>query len=122
MHEALLRFGDFVSGGHELTDASLLKRAELLIDEGVVPPSLPVAVAKSLNQADANIRPGISMEVPPKRPMEAIHRVQEDLRNFRSAHGLARVVVINVSSTEPQFNRTRPTRISARCERRWGKG
>ena len=97
----LPRFEDLIFGGHELTDAPLLKRAELLVDEGVIPPSLPAAVAKSLDEANANIRPGISMEVPPKRPMEAIHRVQEDLRNFRSAHGLARVVVINVSSTEP---------------------
>jgi myo-inositol-1-phosphate synthase len=101
VHEALPRFEDLVSGGHELTDASLLKRAELLVDEGVVPPSLPAAVAKSLNQANANIRPGISMEGPSRRPMEAIQRVPEDLHSFHSAHGLARVVFINVSSTEP---------------------
>ncbi len=66
MHEALPRFEDLVFGGHELTDASLLKRAELLVNEGVVPPSLP-AVTKSLNQANANIRPGISMEGPSRR-------------------------------------------------------
>jgi myo-inositol-1-phosphate synthase len=102
VHEALPRFEDLVFGGHELTDASLLKRAELLVDEGVVPPSLPAAVAKSLNQANANIRPGISMEGPSRRPMEAIQRVPEDLHSFHSDLG-ARDVRVRANGVLHQF-------------------
>jgi myo-inositol-1-phosphate synthase len=99
--EPLPRLENLVFGGHDLTDVSLLKRAGLLVDEGVIPPSLPEAVAESLEEADANVRPGFLTEVPAERPMDVIRRVQEDLRAFRSDNDLTRVVVINVSSTEP---------------------
>ena len=90
-------FGQLVFGGHEVADTSLLKKAELLADEGVLPPTLPATVAGELEAAEANIRPGVTTG---RRPMEIIGRIGEDLRDFRSRHGLARVVVVNVSSTE----------------------
>lgn len=100
-HAPLPRFGDLVFGGHELAEISLLKQAGRLAGEGVLPPSLPAAVAESLRETDANIRPGVSMEAPSKSPMDTIHSIQEDLHGFRSDHELSRVVVVNVSSTEP---------------------
>ena len=100
-HAPLPRFEDLVFGGHELTETSLIKRAELLAGEHVLPPTLPEAVAESLRETDANIRPGVSMEVPSKSPMDTIHRIQEDLHSFRSDHALSSVVVVNVFSTEP---------------------
>jgi uncharacterized membrane protein YeaQ/YmgE (transglycosylase-associated protein family) len=62
--EPLPRLENLVFGGHELTDVPLLKRAGLLVDEGVIPPSLPEAVAESLEEADANVRPGVLTKVP----------------------------------------------------------
>ena len=38
-------FGQLVFGGHEVADTSLPKKAELLADEGVLPPTLPATVA-----------------------------------------------------------------------------
>ncbi len=93
-------FDHLVFGGHEVADTSLLKKAELLADEGVLPLTLPATVADELAEADANIRPGATVDPTGKRPMETIERIGEDLRGFRFRHGLARVVVVNVSSTE----------------------
>ena len=98
----LTRFENLVFGGHEVTEIPLLKRARILVEEGVIPPSLPEAVAGSLEAADANVRPGISAEEMAKRPMDAARRVREDLRAFRLENDLDRVVVVDVSSTEPQ--------------------
>ena len=93
-------FDHLVFGGHEVSDAPLLKRAGLLAEEGVLPLTLPAMVADELAEADANIRPGATVDTTGKRPMETIERIGEDLREFRSRHGLSRVVVVNVSSTE----------------------
>lgn len=98
--EPLPRFEDLVFGGHELVDSSLLERAQLLAKNGVIPLSLTEEVVGNLEKVDANIHPGIPVEASIERPMEVIRRVQEDLRSFCSEQYLARVVVINVSSTE----------------------
>ena len=98
-HVPLPLFGDLVFGGHELANTSQLERAERLAGEGVLPLSLPSAVSESLRETDTNIRPGVSMDGP--SPTDTIHHIQEDLQAFRSDHALSRVVVVNVSSTEP---------------------
>lgn len=94
-------FDSLVFGGHEVADISLLKRAELLAEEGVLPYTLPATVADELAAANENIRPGVSQSLNGERPMETIGRIRDDLLEFKSAHGLSRVVVIDVSSTEP---------------------
>lgn len=96
----LTDFDHLVFGGHEVADTSLLKRAEFLADDGVLPLTLPAMVADELAEADANVWPGAMVDPAGKRPMETIGRIGEDLRDFRSRHGLSRVVVVNVSSTE----------------------
>ena len=98
--EPLPRFEDLVFGGHELAETPLVERAQSLAESGMIPSSLTEEISGKLEEADANIRPGISAEGPAGRPMEVIRRVQEDLRSFRSEQDLARVVVIDVSSTE----------------------
>ncbi|GLW07146.1 myo-inositol-1-phosphate synthase [Microtetraspora sp. NBRC 13810] len=87
----LPRIADLVFGGHDIAETSLRKRAERLSAAGVMPVALPALLARDLDAADAEIRPG---DVP-------LARLTEDLTGFRERHGLDRVVVVNVSSTEP---------------------
>lgn len=90
---------DLVVGGHDVTQVSLRKRAEGLADAGVFPGVLLGLVGTELDRADARIRLGIA---PDMAPLAAIAQVQQDLRDFQDAHGLDRVIVVNVSSTEQQ--------------------
>ncbi len=90
--------GDLVFGGHDIVDTPLLKRAEQLVQSGVVPAALPQLVAADLEAAEAEIRPA-SREA--GNQGEAIAWIVEDLTAFRARHDLEEVVVVNVSSTEP---------------------
>jgi myo-inositol-1-phosphate synthase len=47
------------------------------------------------------MRPGITFREARSDPLAAVARIREDLAGFRSRHGLGRVVVINLCSTEP---------------------
>ncbi|MFI7231220.1 inositol-3-phosphate synthase [Nonomuraea angiospora] len=95
----LVPFADLVFGGHDISEVSLRKRAEQLSRAGVVPPDLPRLIAADLDAADAEIRPG---HVPGDGGQAAAAaRLSGDIAGFRARHGLARVVVVNVSSTEP---------------------
>lgn len=89
---------DLVTGGHDVTTVSLAKRAEDLAAAGVIPHGLPPLIAHELDAASARIRPGYTLGAEGQR--EAIERLAADLREFREREDLARVVVINVSSTE----------------------
>ncbi|HWS33923.1 MAG TPA: inositol-3-phosphate synthase [Actinoplanes sp.] len=97
-HDAgLAGFGDLVFGGHDPATVPLTKKAEQLGDAGVVPGALVRAVHDDLAGADAEIRP-----VPDgATPAQVAARIAADLADFRQRHHLDRVVVINVSSTEP---------------------
>ncbi len=91
----------FVFGGHDVVETPLALRAVRLVDSGVITPGLPEAVSERLAAAEANIRAGIGWHEARTEPRAAIDRAAADLRAFRSRHQLGRVVVINVSSTEP---------------------
>ncbi|RCW45778.1 myo-inositol-1-phosphate synthase [Halopolyspora algeriensis] len=95
-------FGDLVFGGHDIAETSLPKRAEQLAHAGVVPRQLPDLVHTDLTAADAEIRPGTPAIEADRSQRETAAILTEDLRSFRERHDLARVVVINVSSTEPR--------------------
>ena len=86
-----------VFGGHDITETSLRKRAEQLGRAGVISPDLPELLAPDLDTADAEIRPGYV----PGDGGRAATRLIDDIAGFRARHRLARVVVVNVSSTEP---------------------
>lgn len=94
-------YPDLVFGGHDVSDVSVLKQAVELAADGVIPGTLPEAVAEKLHAADAAIRtvPTRSDDTRPAR--ERIRGLIADIEEFRNARGLRRVVVINVASTEP---------------------
>jgi myo-inositol-1-phosphate synthase len=90
---------DLVIGGHDVAVEPMTKRAEALAHSGVVPEMLLAAVQAELHEVDARVRPGLGDDGVPQR--DAITRLIRDLEEFRTAHGLDRVVVVDVSSTEP---------------------
>ncbi|GAA2904615.1 inositol-3-phosphate synthase [Streptosporangium fragile] len=94
----LPHLGDLVFGGHDIVETPLRKRAEQLSEAGVVPRALPALLAREIDAAEAEIRPGY---VPGGETQQAAaERLAADITGFRDRHGLARVVVVNVSSTE----------------------
>ncbi|MET9251917.1 inositol-3-phosphate synthase [Nonomuraea sp. NPDC003709] len=93
----LVPLTDLAFGGHDITETSLRKRAEQLGRAGVISPDLPGLLASDLDAADAEIRTGYV----PGDGGRAATRLVDDITGFRARHGLARVVVVNVSSTEP---------------------
>ncbi|WP_028060835.1 inositol-3-phosphate synthase [Candidatus Solirubrobacter pratensis] len=92
--------GELVFGGHDVVETPLAVRAARLVDGGVLPVGLPGALAGALEAAESEQRPGITGLDARNDPRGCITRILNDLRAFRTRHGLARVVVINVSSTE----------------------
>ena len=89
-------WADLVVGGHDVVRTSLEKRAELLAEDGVLPHHLLERVAPGLRRVDDEIRAadygGVQADV--------VRRLAADITAFRERHGLARVVVVDVSSTE----------------------
>ena len=95
----LPEFGELVFGGHDLAETPLPKRAEQLAAEGVLPATLPALVREDLAAADAEIRQVAAEDGRPQA--EVIDALAADLVSFRERTGVERVVVVNVSSTEP---------------------
>ncbi len=100
-------FGDLVVGGHDVSDVSMVKRAELLVEAGMIAPRLLVAAHAALERADAEVRPGYSTHhhagqaTRRESQQAAAERLAADVVDFRERHGLARVVVVDLTSTEP---------------------
>lgn len=93
-------FGELVFGGHDVVATPLAKRVEQLTSSGVVPANIAAAVLSEVTAVEAEIRDGVHVEdaVP---QLQVVERLAADIAGFRDRHGLDRVVVINVSSTEP---------------------
>lgn len=89
----------FVFGGHDVAEIPLPKRVEALAAGGVVPHHLPMVLADELAEVDGWIRPGLRGRELSQR--QAAARLVADLQAFRDAHVLDRLVVVDVSSTEP---------------------
>ncbi|MFI9833713.1 inositol-3-phosphate synthase [Streptomyces sp. NPDC051913] len=94
---ALPGFGDLVFGGHDVTTVPVAKKAEQLAAAGIVPARLVQALEQDLDAVEANLRtaPAAATQA------EDAALIAADLRAFAERHGLDRVVVVNVSSTEP---------------------
>ena len=90
-------------GGHDITDTSLEKRAELLAESGVIPHRVLEAVRPALSEVDDQVRPGYHPATHTGTQADAARALSADISAFAERHGLARVVVVNVSSTEPVF-------------------
>lgn len=89
---------ELVLAGHDLVDTPLVKRAEALADEGVVPHTLVREVADDLERTDARVRPApLGGATTPA----AVAALTDELRTFRRDHDLDHLVVIDVSSAEP---------------------
>ncbi len=94
---------DLRVGGHDIVDTPLEKRAELLAEAGVVPHRVLDAVRSSLSEVESDLRPGYHPATHAGTQAEAARNLTADITEFARRHDLARVVVINVSSTEPVF-------------------
>ncbi len=94
-------WGDLVVGGHDIVGTPLRKRADQLADAGLVPTRLLSAMGPHLDEIDADVCPGYCPTEHRAPLVAAAHRLTTDLTRFRAAHGLSRVVVVNVASTEP---------------------
>ncbi|WP_225803921.1 inositol-3-phosphate synthase [Streptomyces sp. NK15101] len=90
-----------VFGGHDIASCPLPKRAEQLTGAGVLPHGTAAAVHAELAAADEEIRTGGPLPDDPRTDTELIADLAADLVSFRRRHALARVVVVNVSCTEP---------------------
>jgi myo-inositol-1-phosphate synthase len=97
----LSTWDEIVVGGHDIVHTPLEKRAEQLAGAGLVPHRVLSAVAGGLRAVDAHIRDGYHPASHSGCQSSAVERLMGDLVAFRAAHGLDRVVVVNVSSTEP---------------------
>jgi myo-inositol-1-phosphate synthase len=92
--------GHLVFGGHDVTCVPLPKRAEQLVDAGVLPHGLPGALHAELAAADAAIRPGGPAPGDARGQDDLVAAFADDMAAFTREHGLARTVVVNVASTE----------------------
>ncbi|GHJ49561.1 myo-inositol-1-phosphate synthase [Catellatospora sp. TT07R-123] len=93
---ALPTLADLVIGGHDVVELGLDKKAQALVAAGVLPASVVAAVAGELAAVEAEVRcapHGATQH-------ETAVRIAADLVEFQRRHGLARVVVVNVASTE----------------------
>ncbi|WP_412538108.1 inositol-3-phosphate synthase [Longispora sp. K20-0274] len=113
---AVPALGDLVFGGHDVSTVGLVKKARDLAAAGVLPAALVEAVAAELDGIEADLQPapgpadadqasptsrGPADGGPPASQADAAARIVADLRAFRDRHALTRIVVVNVSSTEP---------------------
>lgn len=97
--DGLPDLSSLVFGGHDVSSQSLLKKAEALAAGGVVPAAVVSAVSAEVETVDAEVRPGhVAGE---ESTAEAVERLATDIASFRDRHGLARVVVVDVASTQP---------------------
>jgi myo-inositol-1-phosphate synthase len=92
-------YSDLVFGGHDVTGCPLDKRAEQLVEGGVLPRSVVAGVRADLRAAEAEIRPGYDGTAGTSQRAVA-DALAVDLRDFAARHALRRLVVVNVSSTE----------------------
>jgi myo-inositol-1-phosphate synthase len=94
---ALPAFTDLVLGGHDVVAIPLAKRAAALAATGVLPGRLVDALTGELAGVEEALRPAPTGGIQAER----IDAVVRDLTGFRDRHGLDRVVMVNVSATEP---------------------
>ena len=94
----LVPLDDLVIGGHDVAQHTVAEQAANLARSGVIPYGLPEQLASELAEVEARIRPGVAAGVPQRAGIE---QLVADLTAFRDENGLNRVVVVDVSSTEP---------------------
>jgi myo-inositol-1-phosphate synthase len=108
-------FADLVVGGHDISSVTMTKRAECLVETGMLPPRLFAATHDALERADSEVRHGYDPHAARHggadsgaddssdggSQQDVAERLAADITSFQERHGLARVVVVDLSSTEP---------------------
>lgn len=100
---------DLLIGGCDISSLPLAEKAAELGEARVLPHRIAEALATELGEIDARIESvdGFAYGTLPKGGYLAeLTRMEERLSRFRSEHSLERVVVVNLSSTEPYFPET----------------
>lgn len=113
----LMNWDEVVVGGHEIRETTYLAEARVLIEKShVFNEKTLTAISSQLAKFDANVRPGTLVNVGAKIESlagpaalktrnetagQAVSRLAKDLTKFKADHKLDRVIVVNVSSTEP---------------------
>lgn len=94
-------FADLVIGGHDISTSPLTKKAEALADAGMIPPRIVSAVQDGLVATEAELRPAYDQRTSTTSQRAEIDRLAADITDFKARHGLARVIVVDIASTEP---------------------
>jgi myo-inositol-1-phosphate synthase len=113
----LLGWDELVVGGHEIRETTFAAEAQVLLEKSHVFSAAALsAIGSQLAKFDKNVRPGTLMNVGPtidslagpaaaktrkESAAQAVKRLAADISDFKSREKLERVIVVNVSSTEP---------------------
>ncbi|MDQ0822865.1 myo-inositol-1-phosphate synthase [Arthrobacter sp. V4I6] len=92
-------FADFVVGGHDISGVCMAKRAEALVDSGMLQLHLFESVRSQLVETDRRVRPGYDPAQSGSQA-EVARRLSQDILDFKLSNGLNRVIVLDVASTE----------------------
>lgn len=112
-------YADIVVGGHDVDTLPLVKQAERLVAGGVVPGILAHQVAAELEATEARLRPGVRHGDSTDQRAD-VERLAGDIREFAAA--VDRVVVVDVSSTEPPHDPGADATTWADLEAAWSAG
>jgi len=113
----LVQWDELVVGGHEIRETTYAAEARVLLEKShVFGAETLTSIATTLARFDKNIRPGTlhnvgttieglagpaALKTRKETPAQAIERLTTDLMDFKTREKLERVIVVNVSSTEP---------------------
>jgi myo-inositol-1-phosphate synthase len=113
----LVNWDEIVVGGHEIRETTYSAEAKVLLEKShVFNATALTAIAPQLAKFDKNIRPGTLINVGAtidslagpaaaktrkETAAQAVNRLAKDLAEFKTREKLDRVIVVNVSSTEP---------------------
>ncbi len=113
----LIQWDEIVIGGHEIRETTYSAEAQVLIEKSHVFNEKTLAgISSQLAKFDRNIRPGTLYNVGAKiesfagplvlktkneTASQAVSRLANDITEFKESNKLDRVIVVNVSSTEP---------------------
>jgi myo-inositol-1-phosphate synthase len=116
----LVALDGIVIGGHDVAEVPLAKRAAQLANAGVIPHDALGLVSDQLGRDCSRIRIGYREGADSQQA--AVERLAADVRAFAEAESLARVVVVNVSSTEPVVDADPAHESLGALERAWAAG
>jgi myo-inositol-1-phosphate synthase len=113
----LIHWDELIVGGHEIRETTSSAEARALVENSHVFDEKTLAgISSLLEKFDTNVRPGTLFNVGPRIELlagpaalklktetaaQAVSRLAKDIHDFRSREKLDRVIVVNVSSTEP---------------------